>query len=237
MDSSSGDESISSASLCFARLIFAGLVSSGAVVVRSLLEMLSCARARNDDDFCSDCSGFWGDPDRGVDCADEFVDIDSALSFFCTAMGAGATAAPGGLPVGGFFCSLPLLPVLCRRPSEVLGRSMGEFSSDVGDSRSVSPDNLPLVLLASSPLPFLSFRLNKPLSMPGFLSFLLPLPGFGSFSSNSRLGPRSSELFPFVEPLESSRRMLGVSVIFRVSMLSSLKNESVLRGVPCFDCF
>lgn len=38
-----------------------------------------------------------------------------------------------------------------------------------------------------------------------------------------------------VELLESSRRILGVRVIFRVSTLSSLKNESVLRTVPFLD--
>lgn len=38
-----------------------------------------------------------------------------------------------------------------------------------------------------------------------------------------------------VDPLESSRKRLGVRLIFRVSMLSSLKNESVFRTVPFLD--
>lgn len=38
-----------------------------------------------------------------------------------------------------------------------------------------------------------------------------------------------------VDPLESSRKRLGVRLIFRVSILSSLKNESVFRRVPFLD--
>jgi hypothetical protein len=204
-----------------------------------LLEILSDARSRNDDFASSDFSVTAGDPERGVDCADEVVDIDSALGFFCAAFGAGDKAPTGVLPFGGAFCNLPLLPLRCRMPSAVPGRSIGEASSDDGDSRSVSPDSLPLVLLASSPpLPFFSFRLKRPLSIPGFFSFLLPLLGLGSFSISSRLGPLSSEDLPAVDVLlESSRKMFGVSVIFLVSMLSSLKKESVLRSVPLRDCF
>jgi hypothetical protein len=241
--SSSGDDSTSNASLCFARLILVGFDSSGELVVfRSLLEMLSVARARSDDDFSRVFSLVAGEPDRGVDSADEVVDIDSALGFFCAAFGAGDRVPFGGLLFGGAFCSLPLLPLRWRLLSAVPGRSIGEASSEEneGDSRRVSPDSLPLILLASSPaLPFFSLRLNSPLSMPGFFSFLLPLLGLGSFSSKSRLGPLSSEVLPFDDGLfESvSRKMFGVSVIFLVSMLSSRKKESVLRGVPLRDCF
>jgi hypothetical protein len=207
--------------------------------------MLSDARARNDDDFSSDFSAVVtvvaGDPDRGVDCAEEFVDMDSALGFFCAvASGPGDCVPVGGVPPGGVFCSLPLLPLRRRSPSAVPGRSIGEDSSDVGDSRSVSPDNLPFVLLPSSPLPFLSFLLNSPLSIPGFFSFLLPLLGFGSAVSSSRLGPLSREVLAVVEEVllpSVSRKIFGVNVILRVSMLSSLKKESVLRGVPFLDCF
>ena len=37
------------------------------------------------------------------------------------------------------------------------------------------------------------------------------------------------------DPFESSRKRLGVRLIFRVSTPSSLKNESVLRTVPFLD--
>lgn len=39
----------------------------------------------------------------------------------------------------------------------------------------------------------------------------------------------------FTDPLESSRNKLGVRLIFLVSVLSSLKKESVFRTVPFLD--
>lgn len=94
---------------------------------------------------------------------------------------------------------------------------------------------------SSTILPFLSFflLLKRPLSIPGLLSFLF-LSSFG----RSEGGTLFSNLLPIslslesidlnVE-LESSLRMFGVNVIFRVSTVSSLKNESVLRTIPLRD--
>jgi hypothetical protein len=91
----------------------------------------------------------------------------------------------------------------------------------------------------SLPLTFLSLRLKRPLSMPFFSFFFLSSLLFSVLSEYmlSKLDPRSliKSFEGLVEVLESSRSKLGVRVIFLVSTLSSLKNESVFLSVPFRD--
>ena len=125
----------------------------------------------------------------------------------CAAMiGFGETTSlrpPGGdfmpdtIPGGGAFCSL--LVCLCGRPWEVglaPGDSRGNDSEEslgCGDDLVNSSDVFsPSSMSSSWLLPFRSFRLNRPLSIPFFslrLRSSLPLPGGDeAFSSESRLG-------------------------------------------------
>src|ERR1700712_5166081 len=91
----------------------------------------------------------------------------------------------------------------------------------------------------SAPFTFFSFRLKRPLSMPFFSFFFLSSLLFSVLSEYmlSKLEPRSliRSVEGLVEVLESSRSRLGVRVIFLVSTLSSLKNESVFLSVPFRD--
>src|SRR4051812_45209959 len=110
----------------------------------------------------------------------------------------------------------------------------------------------------SSTSSLLFFRLNSPLSIPGFLSFRF----LSSLSLSCELDPFSMDsklprgftrvsmlvFWPFREkltsfhsakppppPPDSSRSKLGVREIFLGSAVSSLKNESVFRTVPFLD--
>lgn len=84
-----------------------------------------------------------------------------------------------------------------------------------------------------------SLLLNRPLSIPGFLSLrflssLLLSPG-DALSYDSKLPRTLESLSGCCVVMESSRKRLGVREIFFVSRVSSLKNESVLRTTPFLD--
>jgi hypothetical protein len=156
-------------------------------------------------------------------------------------MPVGDKAPVGDRGLGGDLTSLPLLVDRCTGAPSCVCFSMGDSRSKsmLADSRDISPDILPgRAPSMSAPPFFLVFLPNKPLSMPGFFSFLsflsLILVSLLSGWSRSKLG-RSRSTEALVEVLESSRRIFGVRVIFRVSMLSSLKKLSVLRTVPFLD--
>lgn len=113
----------------------------------------------------------------------------------------------------------------------------------VGEVSSPSPCRATMPPAASSTLSFFSFRLNRPLSIPCFFSFLLlsslNFSDVGLPLCFSRLSIDSWETVLSFDSLcrgefrsLSSRSRFGVSESFLGSAVSSLKKESVFRIVP-----
>lgn len=161
------------------------------------------------------------------------------------------------LSVGGAFCSLALAWFLVSADvGLVIICSMGDTAPDgpvlLCPLREISADTFSMSLSSPSSLlaDFLSFflLLKRPESMPpcflsDFLSFFFSLLSLLVLSScGEGVLTRASKLLLLRElsvellfEAVSSRSRPGVREILRVSMLSSLRKESALRGVPLRD--
>jgi len=147
---------------------------------------------------------------------------------------------------GAVFCSFPEARWAPAALSAT--RSSATRSSLSLESETMSMDRFPKDSSSSSDVFFLSFREKKLLIALGFLSlsflslslaaFFLSLSETSSLSSLSRLDLDLPSLVIDSDDSRgvlSSRNRFGVSVIFLVSTVSSLKKLSVLRTVPFLD--